>query len=86
MRDFLNQILAFIGATSLTDEEFATFTVSTQTYDETLYTEIQTLLIDRNAVSGTRDRLKYMFLARGVSVGDALASGKSNILVGGVLE
>lgn len=85
MRDFIDAILAFICASSLTDEEFATFTISLQVYTEDLYNEILSVLDSRESVSNTRDRLTYYFQARGVEVTEPSA-GKSNIYVGSVLE
>jgi hypothetical protein len=85
LRDFLDAILAFIGTTSLTDIEWGTITVSTQEYSVEVYAELLAVLDSREAVSDTRDRLRYYFLARGVSVSESSA-GSSQIYVGSSLE
>ena len=86
MRAFLNAILAFIGAESLTDEEFeyCDEQLSSSAYDVATYTALDSVLADRESVSSNRDRLRYYFLARGVAVGE-LDQGKSNILIGAPL-
>ena len=85
IRVFIDAILAFIVAESLTDEEFATFTISSQTYTEALYLEILAVLDSRELVSSTRNRLTLYFEARGVEV-EETSSGVSNITVGGGFE
>lgn len=85
MRDFIDAILAFIGAASLSDSEFATITQTTQELSVDLYTEILAVVDARESVSNTRDRLRYYFLAGGIEVEESSA-GKSNIYVGSVLQ
>lgn len=85
MRDFLDAILSFIGTTSLTDIEWGTITVSTQEYSVEVYTELLAVLDSREAVSDIRDRLRYYFLAAGVSISESDV-GSSNIYVGSSLE
>lgn len=88
MRDFLNSILAFIGSTSLTDEEWASLDgiVTEQEYNEANYTALLTILVDRDSVSNVRERLRFYFLAADGTVNDsAPLSSPSNILVGKVL-
>lgn len=84
MRDFLNAILSFIGATSLTDGEFSALEIESYAYDLATYEALLAVVDARESVSNTRDRLRYYFLARGVSVSESSA-GRSNILVGAVL-
>ena len=84
MRDFLNAILSFIGASSLTDQEFSDLEIESYAYDAPTYEALLAVVDARESVSNTRDRLRYYFLARGVSVSESSAV-KSNILVGAVL-
>jgi hypothetical protein len=85
VRDFLNAILGFIGAASLTDDEFATITAIAPVYDKELYLELLDILNDRESVTQTRERLRWFFLARGIQVGE-LTGSKSTIYVGEVLD
>jgi hypothetical protein len=87
VRAFLNAILAFIGATALTDEEFDSIELDEADYTVDAYAELLTILQAREAVSTTRDRLAHYFLARGVEVTEdhATADESSSIFVGGVL-
>lgn len=84
MRDFVDAILIFIGAASLSDSEFASLASSLQIYTVELYTELLAIIDARESVSGTRDRLTCYFLARGVEV-SASSPGRSNIYIGGTL-
>ena len=86
MRDFINSILAFIGTTAVTDAEFAMIRAITPVYDQDLYIDLVAILDSREAVTTTRDRLRYFFLARGIPVGPVPITGKSRILVGEVLD
>lgn len=81
MRDILNAILAFIGSESLTDDEYGEISGGDLSTDEKRYAALDTVLVSREAVSGIRDRLKYYFMAKGVSVGEVDTSA-SNIFVG----
>lgn len=82
MRDFINAVFSFIGASNLTDEEFESIEIESQTYTSELYEALLEIIDARELVSGTRDRLTYFFLAKGVSV-SASSPAKSNILIGG---
>lgn len=84
MRNFLDAILSIIGASSLTDVEFATITESTQEYSVAVYTELLAVVDSRELVSNTRDRLRYYFLARGADVSTS-DPGTSNIYVGSII-
>lgn len=86
MRAFLDAILAFIGATSLTDLEFE---YCDEQLSDTLdslknYTTLDAVLAARESVSSMRERLRYYYLAKGVAVGE-VSEGKSNILIGAPL-
>ena len=84
MRDFLDGILAFIGTSSLTDDEFDVIEADEEELTTELYTELVSLLDSRESVSSTRSRLTYYFLAAGVEVVEPSAA-QSNIFVGGAL-
>ncbi len=84
MRDFLNAILVFIGATSLTDLEFDGLSIDSAAYNEATYTALAQVLEARESVSDLQDKLVAYFAAKGVSV-TALNTGKSNIFLGAVL-
>ena len=87
MRDWLNAILSFIGATSLTDEEYEgidTDLLTVQTYDQASYDALANVLEVREAVSTQQDRLVSFYAAKGVNV-TANDTGKSNIYLGDVL-
>ncbi len=85
MRDFLNGILQFIGSESLTDEEFESIELEDEEYTIEAYKALDAILFDRESISTIRERLKFYFNIKGVSV-EIKPVGKSNILVGGVLE
>ena len=87
MRDFLNAILAFIGATSLTDDEYDSIDqtgLAVSSYNVEAYTQLANVLIARAAVSTTTDRLKYFFMSKGVEITE-VSKARSNILIGGGL-
>lgn len=85
MRNFLNAILTFIVAESLTDEEFETVTAPLPLYDQATYDDLSRILAAREALSTVQDRLVAYYKARGVDVTPA-DTGKSNIYLGDVLE
>lgn len=82
----MNAILAFIGTTALTDDEYTLASESGASlfYDTETYGALLAVLDSREGVSANRDRLRYFFLAKGVAVGEL--PGRSNIFLGGVLE
>lgn len=83
MRDFLNGILTFIGAESLTDLEFNSLSIEDQVYDEATYVALSGVLTSRESVSVLQNRLNGFFIAKGVSVSPAVRT--SNIYIGSVL-
>lgn len=88
MRDFLDAILAFIGAESLTDEEFAYSEIDaleTQEYSVEVYSALVVVLDARELVSSMRDKLKYYFQARGTEV-VAPTAARSEIFLGAVID
>lgn len=82
MRDFLNTILDFIGATSLTDLEFSMVKSTNETLDQSTYDDLVAVIDSRESISNTRDRLLFYFLAGGAEI-TALRVDKSNIFLGG---
>jgi hypothetical protein len=76
--------LAFIGAASLSDDEFETVTIEDQLYLQATYDQLELILDSREAVSAMRDRLKYYFLAKGTEVTQS-STGKSNVFLGDAL-
>ena len=81
MRDDLDDILLFIGSTSLTDEEFESIDDTNIEIKLNEYTQLKIILESREVVSSMLDRLSYYYLAQGVAV-VASAKAKSNIFVG----
>lgn len=84
MRDFLNAILSFIVAPSLTDAEYATVTATLPLYDQASYDDLARILAARETVSTMQARLIGYYKAAGFDVTPAV-TGKSNIFLGSVL-
>jgi hypothetical protein len=84
MRTFLDGILAFIGAASLSDVEFASVDLETAGYDEETYYALSLVLESRESVSTFQDKLEAYFIAKGVDVA-VNYEPKSSILIGGGL-
>lgn len=84
MRDFLNGILSFIGASSLTDLEFGALPIDSAAYNAPTYEALSDVLQGREAISTLQDKLFYYFRARGVEI-NAADTAKSNIFMGSVL-
>lgn len=82
MRNFLNTILQFIGAATLTDAEFDSLDIDLYGWDKPTYSALAEVLGTREGVSVMQERLKLAFLARGVDVNGLEPKGKSNILIG----
>lgn len=87
LRDFLDEILAFIESESLTDEEFNGLPDDlTEEYVKDTYLALKTVLENREGVSGQAKRLKLYFIAKGVDLSDTSAkTPKSNIFIGSKL-
>ena len=84
MREWLNAILLFIEAESLTDLEYdgINFLNITQgEYNQAAYDELAKVLASREMVSNTIDRLGAFFTAKGLPVAP-LDKAVSNILLG----
>ncbi len=86
MRAFLDAVLAFIGATSLTDEEFGFCEgeIDDTSDDIANYETLLGVLDLRESVSSMKQRLQYYYLAMGVAVEDP-SNAKTNILIGSAL-
>ena len=85
MRDFIDAILTFIEAATLSDEEFDALTIEAAALDAETYAAIDAVLDSREDISTAKDRLLKYFQAGGVDVGP-IESPKSQIFVGGALE
>lgn len=81
MRALLNAILAFIGSESLTDEEYDGMDVENDSNDRDIYEALLLVLDARESVTDMQSRLRYYYLAKGISF-EAATSGKSNVFVG----
>lgn len=88
MRAFLNEILAFIGSESLTDEEFEALSEDlTEEYTKANYDALKAVLQAREGVSGQLKKLKAFFIAKGVDLtGVASRTESSQIVVGVALD
>lgn len=84
MREILDAILAFIGAESLTDEEYESIDPDTLSTDLARYNYLLSVLDSRESVSSLQERLRYYYLAKGVQV-PVVDSGKTNIFIGAPL-
>lgn len=87
VRDFLDAILSFIGTSSLTDDEYDSIDqtdLAISDYNLAAYTQLSNVLISRDAISTTTDRLRFFFLSKGVDV-PVTDKANSNILIGAAL-
>ena len=87
MRDWLNSVMAFIGSTSLTDEEWAAVNVlemTTLEYNQAAYDQLSEVLVSRESVSTMQVRLAALFTAKGATFTPA-ALAETNIYLGDVL-
>jgi hypothetical protein len=88
MRSFLNGILVFIGAATLSDEEYdgLNFTgLEVNVYNQAAYDQLAGVLLARESISTLHDNLIALFKIRGLAVEPAKV-GKSTIYLGSVLE
>lgn len=91
-REFLDSILTFIEAPTLTDEEFEPISAGmAETLEPTVevYEALRDVLLERDSVSDAVDWLERYFVARKVdldSSDDDEPIAASNILIGSVLE
>ncbi len=84
MRDYLDGVLSFIGAESLTDEEFDSITLENILDLVANYNALLVVLQDREVVSDMTSRLQNYYLAKGAAVSEPNNS-RSNIFVGSEL-
>lgn len=84
MREDLDDVLDFIGAESLTDDEWEDTGVDEESTDSEIYQALLEVLISRESVSTVTDRLKNYYIAKGVAVNDPELA-ESNIFVGAKL-
>lgn len=93
-RDDLNEILAFIGAESLTDEEFETIDLDELDTDQKVFDALALVLEGRESVTDMVLRLRYYYAAQGSTLssetpeapGVESSPSGSNIFVGGDLD
>ncbi len=85
MRDYLNDILEFIGVDSLTDIEFDSITLEETTDQVAVYNVLLNILEARELVSTMRSRLQNYFLAKGVEGVVLPPAPVTNIFVGGCI-
>lgn len=87
MRNFLDAIMQFISAATLSDEEFATASSLPDDpgeYTIEVYNVCLAIVDGRELVSGTRERLAHLFEAKGISITQDPIQ-KSNIFIGSPL-
>lgn len=84
MRAILNAILSFIGAESLTDDEFDAIDIEDEDSNQERYEALLAILVARESVTDMAARLEYYYLAKGIAFGSADV-GNSNIFVGSEL-
>lgn len=85
MREWLNAILVFIGAPSLTDTEYNSinFTkLEVQVYNQSAYDELSKVLASRETMSTMQKKLAGFFQAKGLTDLTVADTAKSQILVG----
>lgn len=80
----MDAILAFIGAVSLSDDEYESIDLDAQVYDSETYQALLVVLNSRELVSNTVDRLRAYFIAKGVAVTEP-DQGVSKIYLGSAL-
>jgi hypothetical protein len=85
LRDFLDAILDFIDCASLSDEEWDSLTVTHEDYRLENYEALDLVLVSRETMSLSRDRLRFYFQAAGTAGVVEAPAGKSNILIGAAL-
>lgn len=89
LRDDLDEILSFIGADTLTDDEFdiAEGMIDDPQNDSEVYEALLAVLDSRELVSDYADKLRSYYAAQGVKFGAAATEhAKSNVFIGGGLS
>lgn len=85
MREWLNAILSFIGAPSLTDDEYDSINflhLENGVYNQAAYDELSKVLAARETMSTMQERLAGFFRAKGLTDLTVADTAKSQILVG----
>lgn len=88
MRDFLDAILEFINAESLTDEEFEGIELTGDPeYTKETYLALRAVLEGREQVSNEVKKLKLYFIAKGIDLSGSptIPTPNSNIFIGSPL-
>ena len=84
MRVFLDNILFFIGTTSLTNLEFDSIVATASILDQATYNDLANILKNRDSVSTYVDRLTFYYRSAGVQVQPSVL-GTSNVFMGACL-
>ncbi len=84
MRAYLDSILVFIGASSLTDVEFGGIDIEDTEDQVAVYESLLGVLESRELISDSLSRLEYYFKAKGVDVPPP-EPARSQIFVGSAL-
>lgn len=85
MREWLNAILTFIGAASLSDAEYNTINflhLEVSVHNQAAYDELSKVLAERETMSTMQERLAGFFRAKGLTDLTVADTAKSEILVG----
>jgi hypothetical protein len=85
MRSYFNGVLSFIGAESLTDEEFESIELEDTVDLVANYNTLLVILQAREAVTALTDKLQFYYLALGADVSDPV-NPVSQIFVGASLD
>lgn len=89
MRDFLDSILEFIGATALTDQEYAEtqpMESNEGEYTVEVYNALKDVLTERETITTMAAKLKSYFAAAGTVIDAPSYVPASQILIGVALD
>ncbi len=86
LRDFLDDILSFIGSESMTDEEYGTVGSIAEDYTKASYDALKSIIQEREGVSGQLAKLHAFYDAKGVDLSATpVRDAASQIFVGSPL-
>lgn len=81
LRDDLDEILTFIGAETLTDEEFDSVDIENEDNARDVYEALLAVINSRELVSNMAERLRAYYAAQGTTF-EQDNRAKSNIFIG----
>lgn len=87
MRDWINAVFVFIGASTLSDLEYAGIDqtgMTSMVYNQAAYDQMAAVLLAREAVSDMQARLVGVFTAKGAQI-TQIETAKTNVYIGSVL-